>query len=90
MREAIENTAAALEQLGKGSPWGSDVKASDEFLAPLFRDYHKKLGIPEDLMTKKSFYELAEHVPSGELDPEVHEKLDAIAQVAASARPAET
>ena len=36
-------------------------------------------------MTKKSFCELAEHVPPDELDPEVGEKLDAIAAVAASA-----
>ena len=87
MREAIDKTAAALEQLGKGSPWGPDMKASDEFLSPLFRDYFSMLGIPEDLMTKKSFYELAEHVPSHELDPEVRAKLDVIAAVAASATP---
>ena len=90
MREAIGKTAAALEQLGKGSPWGSDMKASDEFLTPLFRNFCNRLGIPEDFMTKKSFYELAEHVPSDELDPEVREKLDAIAEVAATAMPAET
>ena len=42
------------------------------------------------LMTKRSFYVLAEHVPLHELDPEVGEKLDAIAAVAASAMPAET
>ena len=89
MREAVDNTVAALGQLGRGSPWGSDMKVSDEFLTPLFRDYCKKLGIPEDLMTKKSFYELAEHVPSDELDPEVQDKLDAIAAVAASATSAD-
>ena len=61
---------------------------SDDFLTPLFRTYFGKLGLPEDLMSKKSFYELAEHVPPDELDPEIREKLDAIAAVAASARPA--
>ena len=87
MREAIDEIASALERLGRGSPWDPDTKVSDDFLTPLFRTYFGKLGLPEDLMTKKSFYELAEHVAPGDLDPEVGEKLDAIAAVAASATP---
>ena len=87
MREAIEEIASALEQLGRGSPWDPGTKVSDDFLTPLFRTYFGKLGLPEDLMTKKSFYELAEHVAPGDLDAEVKEKLDAIAAVAASATP---
>ena len=90
MREAIDRTASALEQLDRGSPWGPDLKVSDDFLTPLFRAYLGALGLPTDLMTKRSFYELAEHVPLDELDPEVGEKLDAIAAVAASATPSET
>ena len=90
IREAIDRTASALEQLDRGSPWGPDLKVSDDFLTPLFRAYLGALGLPTDLMTKKSFYELAEHVPLHELDPEVGEKLDAIAAIAASAMPAET
>ena len=85
MREAIDEVASALERLGRGPPWDPGTKASDDFLAPLFRTSFGKLGLPEDLMTKKSFCELAEHVPPDELDPEVGEKLDAIAAVAASA-----
>ena len=88
MREAIDEIASALERLGRGSPWDPGTKVSDDFLAPLFRTYFGKLGLPEDLMTKKSFYELAEHLPPSDLDPEVGEKLDAIAAVAASATPA--
>ena len=87
MREAVEEIAGAMERLGRGSPWDSDTKVSDDFLTPLFRAYFRKLELPEDLMSKKSFYEVAEHVPSDELDPEVQEKLDAIAAVAASATP---
>ena len=90
MREAIDEIASALERLGRGSPWDPGTKASDDFLAPLFRAYFGKLDLPENLMTKKSFYELAEHVPPGELDPEVGEKLDAIAAVAAGAAPSGT
>ena len=38
-------------------------------------------------MNKKNFHELADLVPEDEIDPEVGEKLDAIAEVAESARP---
>ncbi len=37
-------------------------------------------------MQKKNFHELADHVPDGEIDPEIREKLDAVARVAESAR----
>ena len=81
MQEAIGEMESALETLGRGSPWGSDIKASDEFLAPLFRAYFRKLGLP-DLMARKDFYELVEHVPAPEIDPEVVRKLDVIARTA--------
>ncbi len=54
---------------------------SDDFLAPLFQNYFKKLGIP-NLMAKRNFHELAFLVPVDKLDPEVREKLDAIVNVA--------
>ncbi len=84
MGEAIGEVESALKTLGKGSPWDPDIKASDEFLVPLFEAYFEKLGLP-NLMAKKNFYELAEHVPAGEIDPEIREKLDAITGVAALA-----
>ena len=87
MGEAIAEVGKALETLGKGSPWGEDVKASDEFLTPLFKTYFEKIGIP-NLMDKKNFHALADHVPGDEIDPEIGEKLDAIARVAESAAPA--
>ena len=86
MREAIEEIETALITLEKGSPWSADIKASDDFLDPLFIAYFKKLGLP-NLMAKKNFYELAEYVPNNEIDPEIREKLDAIAGVAESATP---
>ena len=87
MRESIGEIESALKTLGKGSPWDADVKASDEFLDPLFQSYFRKLGLP-NLMAKKNYHELVEHVPDGEIDPEIGEKLDAIAQVAENAAPA--
>ena len=81
MREAIAEIGNAMETLGKGSPWSSEAKVSDEFLTPLFKAYFEKIGIP-NLMSKKNFYELADHVPEDGIDPEIGEKLDAIAAVA--------
>ena len=84
MREAIEEISSALERLGRGSPWGRDMKVSDEFLDPLFRAYFGKLGLP-NLMAKKNFYELADYVPQQEIDQEVRDKLNSIVRIASSA-----
>ena len=86
MREAIQEVEAAMQTLGRGSPWSEDTKVSDDFLKPLFQSYFRKLDFP-NLMNKKDFYELARHVPKAEIDHEIKEKLDAIAQVAESASP---
>ena len=86
MREAIVKVSNALRTLDKGSPWDVNVKVSDEFLTPVFKSYFEKIDIP-NLMEKKNFYELADYVPDGEIDPEIGEKLDAIAHVAESATP---
>ncbi len=84
MTEAIAELETALATLDKGSPWDADAKVSDDFLVPLFRTYYKKLELP-NLMAKRSFHLLAEHVPPAEIDPEVTEKLDAIARTGAQA-----
>ena len=81
MQVSVEEISVALETLGKPSPWSADIKASDEFLEPLFKNYFKRLRLP-NLMAKKSFCELAEYVPEDEIDPEVTEKLDAIVAIA--------
>ena len=86
MRKATAEVSEALKTLRKGSPWDADLKVSDEFLTPLFETYFSMLDIP-NLMAKKNFYELADCVPDDEIDPEIGEKLDAIAHVAESATP---
>ncbi len=87
MREAISEVSGALATLHGRSPWDADVKASDEVLTPVFRAYFARLDLP-DLMNKKSFHELADHVPDDGIDPEIGEKLDAIVAVCADAIPA--
>jgi len=85
MHEAIEEVAEALTILGRSSPWSPEVKASDEFLTPLFAAYYRKLKLP-NLMAKKNFYVLAKYVPDDEIDPEICEKLDAIVTIAQQAK----
>ena len=87
MREAIAEIEKAMKTLSKGSPWEAGVKASDDFLVPLFKTYFDRINLP-NLMEKKQFYELAQHVPADQIAPEITEKLDAIASVAESAKPA--
>jgi energy-coupling factor transporter ATP-binding protein EcfA2 len=88
MQSAIERLVAAFAVQRAPSPWGPDMKVSEAFLEPLFANYHQSLGLPEDAMRKKRFYELADFIPVAQIDPEVQEKLDAIAAVAAAAHPA--
>ncbi len=84
MESEITEMEAAMERLGRGSPWDFDIKVSDEFLKPLFVAYFEKLGL-RNRMTKKHFHELVRYVPEDEIDPEIREKLDAIARVAKQA-----
>jgi hypothetical protein len=86
MRGSIVELEAALKTLGKGSPWDPNTKVSDDFLAPLFQNYFKRLGIP-NLMAKRNFYELAFLVPLDKIDREIPEKLDAIVKVSEAAQP---
>ncbi len=88
MREAIKEVSEALETLGKGVPWSNDIKASDEFLDPLFKKYFKKLALPLALR-KSDYHLLAGLVPLEKIDPEISEKLDAIVLTANKARPRE-
>ena len=86
MQETIQEIESALKTLDKGSPWDINTKVSDDFLTPLFEKYFKKLGLP-NIMAKKNFHELAQFVPKDKLDPEIKEKLNAIVEIAGSAKP---
>lgn len=86
MDAVVREIEQALETLGSSSPWGPDIKASDEFLDPVFKRFYQKLGLP-NLMRKTDYHALAPFVPADALDAEVREKLDAILNVARQARP---
>jgi hypothetical protein len=81
MQRAMNEVTDALTKLGKPSPWQGDLKVSEEFLEPVFAAYHRHLGLPESLMRKKQFYELADFLPLDQFDEEIGEKLDAIWKV---------
>ena len=84
IRRTISEVESALLQLGRPSPWSAECKVSDHFLRPLFEGYFSELEEP-NRMTKGSFHRLVAFIPEDEIDPEVVEKLDAIASVAAAA-----
>jgi len=86
MREAIAEVTAALRTFGKPDPWSTDIKATDDFLDPVFRIFFKKLDLPLGLR-KSDYHLLARLVPADKLDPEINEKLDLIAEVSRKARP---
>jgi len=73
MEQAIAEVKGALLTLGK-DPWGADLKASDEFLNPVFKRFHEKLALP-NLMSKTNHHVLVKFVPG-----------DAIVAVAGRAR----
>ncbi|MFZ5654336.1 MAG: ATP-dependent nuclease [Pseudomonadota bacterium] len=85
MEEVIRQVEGALRTLGK-DPWSTDIKASDDFLDPLFKQFYKSLDLP-DLMSKTDYHALAAFVPANAIDPEIGEALDAIVAVASLAKP---
>jgi hypothetical protein len=86
MAEAIAEVEAALQTLRQPGPWSAEIKASDQFLDPLFESYFRKLGLP-NVMRKNDYHVLAQFLPAEQIPPEVAAKLDAIAAVAGRARP---
>lgn len=87
MQEAIDQVSAALKILGRPDPFGPNVKASDDFLTPVFQSYFEKLGL-RNLMQKTEFHVLTRFVPPELIDSEIGEKLDLIVGVAGEASPA--
>lgn len=85
MRAAIEEMESALKVLNKPDPWGGDIKATDDFLDPLFENFLKRVGLPRETMYKKNYHVLAEYIALDEIDAEVSVKLNAIATVASRA-----
>lgn len=86
MREAIADVTIALKTLNKPDPWSPDIKASDEFLEPLFKKFFETLRLPLQ-MRKSEYHVLASLMSRDNIDHEVEEKLAAIVAVAQRAKP---
>ncbi len=86
MQQAMDEVVGALRTLGRPDPFGPDVKASDDFLGPVFQKYFEILEI-RNLMQKTDYHILAHLVPRDRIDPEITEKLDLVVEVAREAMP---
>ncbi len=89
MRECIKEIGTALRTLRRIEPWSADIKATDDFLDPLFQLFFDKLQLP-NLLRKTDYHVLARLVPKENIVPEIIVKLDGIVAVAKKARPKET
>jgi hypothetical protein len=85
MESCIEEITTSLSVLGKDNPWSGDIKATDEFLNPLFSLYFKKLKLP-NLIQKTDYHQLVKFLPDNLIDKEIIEKLNAVDKVASSAK----
>lgn len=85
MRAAINEVIQALQTLNKPGPWTPDIKATDDFLDPLFMSFSAKLGVPL-VVHKNEYFKLAKFVSKAGIDAEVSVKLEAIADVASKAK----
>lgn len=87
MKEEIDELEKALLKIGKPSPWGDDIKATDDFLDPLFRNFSSRTNQPL-ILRKRNYYKLIKYMSKDMVDKEVITKLDSIVSVAKKAKPA--
>jgi len=88
MRKAVADRVAPAVLRNPQDPWWSTVKASDDFLDMVFPEFYKQLGLRSDLR-KADYFRLVKHVPDALIPSEITDVLDAIAQVAGKAIPAD-
>ena len=86
MKESIDEVWNAIKTLKGYERWSNEVKASDEFLAPVFKKYYEKLMLP-NIMSKSNYFRLIEYIEKQNIDQEIIDKLDTILKVSQSANP---
>ncbi len=86
MGASITELAKAFDVAQQLSPWSPQRKASDTFLTPLFRNFYQRVDHYND-MPKRNFYKLIPFLKRADIDKEVIDVLDKIAEVAGQAKP---
>lgn len=86
LEQCLTEIINALKLTNKPDPWGSDIKVTDDFLDPLFKLFHERLGIPQQTF-KRDYHGLAEVVSLKEIAPEILTMLDLIEKTARNASP---
>lgn len=87
MENSIRKISEAIATLRNSDAFGPDIKATDDFLDPLFKDFFLSIGLPPNTMTKTDYHTLAPFIERDAIAPEVVEKLDEIVRTAAKAAP---
>ena len=83
IRKEMEKLENASKTLNRPEPFSDDIKASDDFLVPLFQNFTEAMGRPRSVaLQKKDFYKLVKHIPLEEIDEEVTVVLNIIAKAA--------
>jgi len=90
METLIRDMVPPVALRDPNNAWWSNVKATDDFLDPLFERFYREVNLPPNLMRKTNYHVLAKYVQKDSIDPEIVEKLDAIVEVARQARPCES
>jgi hypothetical protein len=85
MRDAIASIEAAQKTPGKDI-WSADIKATDEVLDPIFRQYYIETKEPL-LFRKADYHSLVRYMSQNDVDPEVSAKLDRILAISQQAQP---
>jgi hypothetical protein len=86
MKAAVADRVSPAALRDRDDPWWRTVKASDDFLDLVFRDFFKRLGFRLEF-SKAQYYRLVRHIPTALISPEVIAVLDTVASVADQARP---
>ncbi len=82
MQKEIKKLEGAFKTLGKPTPFSDDIKASDDFLVPLFKNFVESMQKPMSAaLQKKDFYKLVKYMTPEQIDDEVKEVLDTIVEV---------
>lgn len=83
IKREMEKLEEASKILNRPEPFSDDIKASDDFLVPLFENFTASLNKPTSMaLQKKDFYKLVERIPPEEIDEKVKVALDIIVDVA--------